>query len=448
MNTILAPLDDIVAWVITGIYHLLSPVFGITSGATWVLTIVLLTVLMRLILVPLFIKQMHAQRAMTALAPRVAELRKKYKGDREKLNAETMKLYQDAGVNPMMGCLPLLLQMPIFFALFSVLRYIAEYKPTSGSPSFHLTPTIIKSAQDAQIFGVSIQDTFLHGTSVHVHVVVALVVATSMLTTYLTMRQNVKRGMMPTGNDNPMGQSQKMMTYVMPLFALTGLYWPFGLVLYWVTTNVWTLGQQFVLLRKYPVGAAVLPGGGQPARGTAGRPATASGLTTSAPGRPKPARPGGAGGSATAKPKPKQADAVTDAAAGKSDVTDKAGGPGVQDAQPGVSGSADANGRAATDRKAKPGGAGKGTASGGQSGAQVRPSGQPAAGGGGGRDGRSTPAATGSANGHKPAGEGGMLRRIGRGRAEPEAPAPAEPEVKLVRQQRQRQSRSKRSGKH
>jgi YidC/Oxa1 family membrane protein insertase len=454
LNTILAPIDDIVAWIITGLYHLLSPVFGVTGGATWVLTIVLLTVIIRLILVPLFVKQIRTQRAMTALTPQLTELRKKYKGDRETLNSETMKLYQTAGVNPMMGCLPMVLQMPIFIALFNVLRYIAEWKG-GANPSFHLTPTTIQSAQTAQIFGVSIKDAFRNATSVHVHVVIALVVVTSVLTTYLTMRQSVKRGIMPTGKDNPMGQSQRMMTYIFPLFALSGLIWPFGLVLYWVSTNVWTLGQQFVMLRKYPVGAAVPPGG-LPIKGSSpGRPATASGLTGTAPGRPKPARTGGAGGAA-GKPAPKRADAVSDATT-SDPVTGKASGSGVQDAPPGARVPADANGQAPADRKAKPSAAGsaagKGTPSGADSGTRVRPSGrsaqsgQSAAGASGGRGDQSRSAVTGSANGHKPAGEGGMLRRISRGRAEPEAPVPAEPEVKLVRQQRQRQSRSKRSGK-
>src|SRR5262245_17678528 len=99
---------------------------------------------MRLVMVPLFIKQMHTQRAMTALTPQITELRKKYKGDRETLNSETMKLYQEAGVNPLMGCLPVVLQMPIFFALFSVLRYIAEYKHQPHVlPQYHLTEKLI-----------------------------------------------------------------------------------------------------------------------------------------------------------------------------------------------------------------------------------------------------------------------------------------------------------------
>ena len=121
---------------------------------------------------------------------------------------------------------------------------------------------------------------------------IVIVVLISMTTTYLTVRQSMKRGMMPTGKDSPMGQSQKLMAYIMPLFALTGLYWQFGLVLYWVTTNLWTLGQQYVLLRKYPVGAAAMgPDGNIPIGGKAGKPATASGLT----GRTKPGSGTGSG---------------------------------------------------------------------------------------------------------------------------------------------------------
>jgi len=297
--SILNPINDLVAWVIMHIYSVLSPVFGVTSGVTWVLSIIILVVLMRLVLLPLFIKQMHTQRAMTALTPKIAELRKKHKGDKETLNAETMKLYQEAGVNPLMGCLPVVLQMPLFFALFSVLRAIAAAK---NPPPYHLTESFVSDVGKAQVFGVSIKDTFLHATALHIYVVIGVVVATSMATTYLTVRQSMKRGMMPTGSDNPMGQSQKFMAYIMPLFALTGLYWPFGLVFYWVTTNLWTLGQQYVLLRKYPVGAAAMgPSGNLPIKGTAGKPATATGLTGGAGKAGKP-RPSGAAASGKAEP--------------------------------------------------------------------------------------------------------------------------------------------------
>ncbi len=391
MNTILAPIDDAVAWLITHLFNAFSPIFGLTSGVTWLLTIVVLVVLMRLVLVPLFIKQMHTQRAMTALAPKITELRKRYKGDRERLNQETMKLYQEAGVNPLMGCLPVLLQMPIFFGLFSVLRYIAEWP--AGHPhtpiSYGLSKLTIESAQHAKIFGATIADKVLFTGPLHVPVsakiVIIIAVVVSMTTTYLTVRQGMKRGMMPTG-DNPMGQSQKMMAYIMPLFALTGLYWQFGLVLYWVTTNLWTLGQQYVLLRRYPVAAAIEAGGA-----VTGTPATAAGFTSGAPRR----RPlGGGRGRKTAG----------DIGSGADGKADSAGG-----AQPG-----------------KRSGSGASLSKSGSSGAD----------------------SGGLANGHKPgSGDGGVLRRFGRGRQEPEPSAPAEPEAKIVRHQPQRQSRSKRSGK-
>jgi hypothetical protein len=273
-----------------------------------------------------------------------------------------------------------------------VLRYIADYgKPVKGvtTGSYHLSVTTIKAAQHATILGAHIYDKVLFvPPTLHVpvwpaKVVIIIFVVASMATTYLTMRQNVKRGIMPTGKDNPMGQQQQLMTYVMPLFALSGLFWQFGLVIYWVTTNLWTLGQQFILLRKYPVGAAVLgtTGSGAAGTGPAGRgvkgPATASGLSP---------------GSGRKADKPRQA-GPADAPPQKGTAAPK---PGAADKRP----------QAAA---ASPGGA--------------------------------------DANGHKPAtGEGGMLRRFGRGKAEP-PPAPAQPEAKVVRQQRQKQSRSKRTGK-
>src|SRR6202044_2765215 len=218
--------------------------------------IIILVVLMRLVMVPLFIKQMHTTRAMTSLQPQMAALRKKYKNDKQTLNQETMKLYQEAGVNPLMGCLPVVAQLPLFFSLFSVLRAIAEWKP-GQVPKYHLSVQMVTAASHAKILGVSIADKFLFTDGVnvplHAKAVILFAVLVSMGTTYLTVRQSMKRGMMPQATaDNPMGQSQKYMAYIMPLFALSGLYWQFGLVLYWVTTNLWTLGQQYVLFRIYP----------------------------------------------------------------------------------------------------------------------------------------------------------------------------------------------------
>jgi YidC/Oxa1 family membrane protein insertase len=278
------PLDylyEAVGWVFTHIYDVLKPAFGATSGWTWFFSIVILVVLMRLLIVPLFIKQMHTTRAMSALQPQMAALRKKYKNDRQTLNQETMKLYQEAGVNPLMGCLPFVLQLPLFFGLFSVLRAIAEY--TGGTPKYGLPKSMVVAGTHAKILGASIADKVLFtGTAhvpLHAKLVILLFVAISMATTFLTIRQSQKRGMMPAATpDNPMAASQKYMTYIMPLFALTGLYWPFGLVMYWVTTNVWTMGQQFVLGRRYPYTPPAADGStASPA------PATARALTSGGP---------------------------------------------------------------------------------------------------------------------------------------------------------------------
>src|SRR5215831_1618256 len=231
---------------------------------------------MRLIMVPLFIKQMHTTRAMSALAPQMQALRKKYKNDKQTLQQETMKLYQEAGVNPLMGCLPVVLQLPVFFALFNVLRAIAEWKP-GQAPKYGLTEEMMVTARHAKMLGVTVSDKFLFSstTPTHAKVVIFFFVLISMATTYLTVRQSMKRGMMPaTTPDNPLGQSQKYMMYIMPFFALSGLYWPFGLVLYWVTTNVWTLGQQWILGRRYPYTPPAADGTAAPT------PATARSLTS------------------------------------------------------------------------------------------------------------------------------------------------------------------------
>jgi YidC/Oxa1 family membrane protein insertase len=437
----LTPLYDAVAWVIMRLHAGLGAIFGDSSGAAWALSIVILVVLMRLILVPLFIKQMHATRKMTALAPQVAELKKKYKGDKQKLNEETMKLYKENGANPLAGCLPVVAQLPVFFALFGVLRAIAEDQPKYG-----LTPAVVASAQHAKIFGVvTVADRLL--TSIlpptfssigpGPKIVILLTVVVSAVTTFMTVRQSMKRGMTPQVDpNNPMASSQKMMQYIVPVFALSGLYWQYGLVLYWVTTNLWTLGQQYVLFRRFP----------PPATATAG----AAGAPAATGGKPG-GRPAGKGAPAT-KPAPnvtaagraaarQQAAAKAAAAqAAKTDGTQTANGDTAQQAKP------------ATAQQAKPAATQSGRPinqlrkSPAKSSAKPSP-GKPATGkqaGNGAAKPASTPAAKGAGTGSNAS--GGGLRRLVKGRTEPEPPEP-QPETKIVRQQPVRQPRSRRSGK-
>jgi len=268
---------------------------------------------MRLLLVPLFIQQMHATRKMTARAPPLQELRKKYKNDKQTLNQETMKLYRENGANPLAGCLPLLGQLPLFFALFSVLRAISVWKP-GETPPYGLSHAFVVSAQQADIFGAHLPDKFLFplpGQTLESRLVILFAVLISVATTFMTVRQSTKRGMTPQMTpDNPMAASQKYMAYIVPLFALSGLYWAFGLVMYWVTTNVWTLGQQYVLFKRYPMPAvagasAAAPGKAIPPGKTSAPGKPAAGKTApgdkkavpadKAPGAGKPKPPGGGG---------------------------------------------------------------------------------------------------------------------------------------------------------
>src|SRR5260370_9318021 len=152
----LIPLYDLVAWLITHIHAVLAPLFGPASGATWVLTIVVLVVLMRLALLPLFIKQMHSQRKMLALAPELQVLRKRYKNDKQKLQEEMMKLYKEHGANPLSACLPPVAQLPRWLPLFNVLRAISQHNAL-----YCMTPQFVHQPNSARIFGVSIADRLL-----------------------------------------------------------------------------------------------------------------------------------------------------------------------------------------------------------------------------------------------------------------------------------------------
>src|SRR5579864_1486281 len=185
------------------IHAALSVPFGASSGWAWGLSIVLLVMLMRLIMVPLFVKQVRSQRKMQSHMPQLQEIRKRYKSDKQRLNEETMKFYKENGINPLAGCLPMIPQMIVFFSLFYVLRAIADWK-AGVRPAYGLTVAELQSAKDAKIFGVHLGDKLLFAhpaPPLHVAIVIALTVVVSAATTFMTVRQSSKRGLMQTGMD-------------------------------------------------------------------------------------------------------------------------------------------------------------------------------------------------------------------------------------------------------
>lgn len=302
--SILNPLFEAVAWVLMQIHAGLGVLFGPDTGLTWALSIVILVVAMRLIMLPLFVKQVKSQQRMQAHMPKMREIQKRYKHDKQRQQEEMMKLYRENGINPLGGCLPLVAQLPVFWSLFNVLRAIAEWHPGKAL-QYGIPVGVAQSALHARIFGASLADKILFTDGMHVplsaKLVILVFVLVSAATTYLTMRQSQKRGMMqqgPVDPDNPAANMQKYMMYIAPLFALSGLYWQFGLVIYWVTTNVWTLGQQHFLFRNLPVVGADADSASAPAAGS-GTKAVAKG--TPAKGAPAKSGTPAKTGTATAK---------------------------------------------------------------------------------------------------------------------------------------------------
>ena len=251
MSSILKPLYIAVSWVIVSIHKLVSPMFGADSGLSWALSIIGLVILIRILLIPLFVKQIKSQRALTALQPHLKEIQKKHKDDRQKQSEEMMKLYKEHKTNPLASCFPILAQAPIFFALFTVLNGIGKKPPVAHGV---LTQADVINAAHATIFGAPISATFLNSTSGAVKLVTVLLIVFMSATTFTTQRQLMVKGMpkMDSSN-NMMLQQQKIMLYAFPvIFAISGVNFPIGVLIYWSTTNLWTWGQQFYVIKRNP----------------------------------------------------------------------------------------------------------------------------------------------------------------------------------------------------
>jgi len=260
---ILYPIEWVVAWLMY-LAHSACTWVGLdpASGLAWGLSIVVLVIIMRIILIPLFFKQIRASRGMQMLAPEMQAIQKKYKGktdtaSREAMSRETMALYKKHNTNPFSSCLPILAQSPIFFALFRVLTNLDEIASGARDPLGPINATVAAQAEQSTIFGAPLSSTFMTAatsadpTATRI-VTIALIVAMS-ATTFLTQRQLTMKNMPASALEGPMAQQQKVLLYVLPLvFAFSGVNFPIGVLLYWTTTNLWSMGQQFYTIRRMP----------------------------------------------------------------------------------------------------------------------------------------------------------------------------------------------------
>ena len=263
MDTLLWPLKVAVAWVMVTIHKALVLIgFPDGPGIAWVLSIIGLTIVVRLLIMPLFVKQIRASRGMQLLQPEMQALQAKYKGkkdpeSRQRMNEEMMALYRKHGTNPLASCLPILVQMPIFFALFRVLASLGpvatgHYGRSSIGP---LTMELAKQVQASSVFGASLSSAFLGSSDTRVKIVTVAMILLMSVTQWYTMAQLSMKNMSTDSlnSDNPMIRSQRMMLYVMPvIFAVSGVNFQIGVLVYWVVSNLWTMGQQFFTIRNMP----------------------------------------------------------------------------------------------------------------------------------------------------------------------------------------------------
>ncbi|GCB47712.1 membrane protein insertase YidC [Streptomyces sp. NL15-2K] len=245
-----------VSWVIVQFHTVYGALFGDDTGWAWGLSIVSLVILIRICLIPLFVKQIKATRAMQTLQPEMKKIQERYKNDKQRQSEEMMKLYKETGTNPLSSCLPILAQSPFFFALYHVLNSIATGK-TIGV----IDDQLLESARKAHIVGAPLAAKFTDSSSkvaelgaslTDVRVVTAIMIVLMSASQFYTQRQLMTKNV-DTTVKTPFMQQQKMLMYVFPvMFAVFGINFPVGVLVYWLTTNVWTMGQQMYVIHNNP----------------------------------------------------------------------------------------------------------------------------------------------------------------------------------------------------
>ncbi len=261
INSILSPLYIAVSWIVIRFHDLYSLIFPEDSGWAWGLSIVSLVVVIRIALIPLFFRQIKATRNMQALQPQLKKIQERYKNDRQRQSEEMMKLYKETGTNPFASCLPILAQSPFFLALFQVLNHIAG-NDTVGV----LNAEQVDSARNATILGAPIATRFMDsagdlvefGASLtNVRTVTVVMIVLMSASQFFTQRQLMTKNV-NLDVKTPFMNQQKMLMYIFPImFAVFGINFPVGVLLYWLTTNVWTLGQQMYVIKRNPTPGSI-----------------------------------------------------------------------------------------------------------------------------------------------------------------------------------------------
>ena len=254
-------------WIVEAIlvfWHWLFTSFGLEAnpGLTWVLSIIGLVIVVRSALIPLFVRQIKSQRKMMEIAPELRKVQEKYRGkkdqlSREAMSRETMALYKKHGTTPVSSCLPLLVQMPILLGMFYTLSDVKKHAEAGIGGVGLLNAELTKQFYDAQLFGVAPLHTNMMeaiglGQTATVTILIVLVIL-MIASQFITQLQIISKNLSPEAKTGQAYQMQKIMLYVLPLaFIFSGVFFPLGVVLYWFTSNIWTMVQQFLVIRNLP----------------------------------------------------------------------------------------------------------------------------------------------------------------------------------------------------
>lgn len=261
-GTLMAPFKWLVSVIMVGFHDGLSFIgLPAANGWTWTLSIIGLVLVIRAALIPVFVKQIKAQRGMQLLQPDLKKLQDKYKGKTDQLSRqamaqEQMAMYKKHGTNPFSACLPMLIQMPFFFALFQVLSGISTAK-AGGQGIGAMSVEQVRQFDESSIFGAPLSASLLHGgaggNEVAVWILSIVMILAMTASQFITQKQIMAKNMSEEAMASPFMRQQKMMLYILPIvFGVGGINFPIGVLIYWTTTNLWTMGQQFFVIRRMP----------------------------------------------------------------------------------------------------------------------------------------------------------------------------------------------------
>jgi YidC/Oxa1 family membrane protein insertase len=258
-NTLLWPIKWVIEAILVG-FHTMWEAFGLDgdAGLTWVLSIVGLVLVVRAALIPIFVRQIKSQRRMLEVAPQLKKIQDKYKGkkdqfSREAMSRETMEMYKKTGTNPLSSCLPLLLQMPIFFGLFSVLSDAQNPKIEQGVGL--LNADLSQSFGNSSLFDIAPLHLAISTADGNIAVIVIAAIMVVLMTgsQFITQLQIMSKNQSAEMKASPMYRQQRILLYLLPLvFAFSGFTFPLGVMFYWLVSNFWTMGQQFIVIRNMP----------------------------------------------------------------------------------------------------------------------------------------------------------------------------------------------------